>query len=131
MIIVTSKEVPHAREGEIAFELTVRIGDGDPFRLSTISGIPIRVRHFGDRFQIAQIRELFAVGATICAPITHLDPGSQRAPGYRRTDRAVDPKLINPVGRAIVSAKPAPIHVAHVPGEIMFNAGDKMGQRAV
>lgn len=131
LTIVTSEELPNSLEEMVGFRLTVRIGDGEPFRLSTLQGIPIRVRHFGGRLQIEQVRELLAAGSVIRAPITHLDPGSQRADGYQKTDRAVDPKLIEAVGRTIVSNRPAPIHTAHVPGTIMHNAGDKMGNRAV
>lgn len=141
MTIVTSQEVPHAREGEIAFELTVRVPGGEPFRLTTHSRIPIRVRHFNGRFPIAQIRRILTAGVIIRAPITHLDPGCQREQHHRQSDRAVDPRLI----QAVAYACPLLVRQGHLPTatkarssseptetvrrEVLFNAGSSMGSR--
>ncbi len=138
LTIVSLQVVEKAQAEMTEFHVVVRVGDGPPFRLRTVQSRPIRLMHFGTGHAARSrqfVEDIFLEGGHISAKLENVgQPWQNEADGFRPGDKAVDPKLIvvaERVPQALVELRKQAVHTAPVPGDILFNAGDKMGTRSV
>lgn len=130
--VVSCNVTEKADVGSTELDVSVRIGDGEPFRLRSHNGRPIKLRHFSRASEkpkaVEWAKDLFTVGNEI-EVIFEVIPARWQtaADGFVKGDRAIDPTRIratNPkVARAL--APPPPAHPANQE-PIMMNGGDRM-----
>lgn len=139
LLRIVSLQVVEKPQAEMTeFHVVVQIDDGPPFRLRTVQSRPIRLMHFGTG-RAARSREfvegLFVEGGHISAKLENVgQPWQNEADGFQKSDKAVDPKLIvvaELVPPVLAELRKQTVHVAVVPGEILFNDGGAMGARTI
>lgn len=133
---IVRKPEDKPRDEMTEFDVTVKIGEsGAPFRLRTERGMPIKPINFGYAASLQSITELLTEGAEISVRLSMVGARWQsQEDDFRSSDRAVNPKEIKPIGRRLTAPSTVTAstpHTAPVPGTLLFNAGDKMGSRAV
>ncbi len=97
--VVSCNTIPKDRLDDTVFEVIVRIGDGQPFRMRSRNGFPLKLRHFSGATTplktVAWVEALLAPGSEITA-IFEVIPAKWQtaADGFIQGDRMVDPTQI-------------------------------------
>lgn len=118
--------------GSTEFDVSVRIGDGVPFRLRSHNGRPIKLRHFSLAREplksVEWVTTLLMVGEEIEVTFGVIPARWQTpADGFVKSDRAVDPTRIRPMN-AKLAREIASVQVPRPTDQepIMMNGGDRM-----
>lgn len=99
-VTVVSCDVSNKSDvGSTEFDISVRINDGEPFRLRSRNGRPIKLRHFSNASDplktVEWVTDVFEVGNEIEVALEVIPARWQNpADGFKKGDRAIDPARI-------------------------------------